>query len=81
MVFDIDAQVRARPRAERSRAAGRIVGRFVGSGHFNISPEHALGAASRLGGRVEARGKRIVREGDFRRPADVRGVSRKRRRA
>ncbi|WP_212139348.1 hypothetical protein, partial [Burkholderia territorii] len=30
---------------EMPRAAGWIIGRFVGSGHFNISPEHALEVA------------------------------------
>ncbi|WP_155121899.1 hypothetical protein [Burkholderia ubonensis] len=60
MVFDIDAQVRARPRAERSRAAGRIVGRFVGSGHFNISPEHALGVAHGRPGRLQRAAARAI---------------------
>ncbi|ABB10100.1 hypothetical protein Bcep18194_A6506 [Burkholderia lata] len=48
------------------RAAGWIVGRFVGSGHFNISPKHALEVApgtvrgpERAAGRAGRGGRRI----------------------
>ncbi|WP_455778571.1 hypothetical protein, partial [Burkholderia stabilis] len=49
------------------RAAGWIVGRFVGSGHFNISPKPALEVAAgmargpeRAAGRAD-RGRRVMR--------------------
>lgn len=53
------------------RAAGWIVGRFVGSGHFNISPEHALevapgtahGPERAIGGAGAAVRARITRSG------------------
>ncbi|KVE03279.1 hypothetical protein WI91_01280 [Burkholderia vietnamiensis] len=38
-------------RAQSAARAGWIMGRFIGSGHFNISPTHALEVAHGRPGR------------------------------
>ncbi|GBH26561.1 hypothetical protein BvRS1_36100 [Burkholderia vietnamiensis] len=59
MVFGMETQVRD-GRAQSAARAGWIRGRFIGSGHFNISPTHALGVAHGRPGRLQRAAARAI---------------------
>ncbi|WP_230942882.1 hypothetical protein [Burkholderia vietnamiensis] len=59
MVFGMETQVRD-GRAQSAARAGWIMGRFIGSGHFNISPTHALEVAHGRPGRPQRAAARAI---------------------
>ncbi|HDR9358570.1 TPA: hypothetical protein QDB44_004477 [Burkholderia vietnamiensis] len=59
MVFGMETQVRD-GRAQSAARAGWIMGRFIGSGHFNISPTHALEVADGRPGRPQRAAARAI---------------------